>query len=828
MNKYSNPAPGAPGNFSPWTCGGKTGIGRALNPGSTVSFTIGKGVLNEVYFPREDTACIRECAFVVADDTGFFSDERTQTVQKEKTVAAGVPAHLLENRCRQNRYRIHKTIIADPRRDVVLQKIRIKRAKPSCRFYLYLTPHMHNHGAGNEAWVDDFKGMPMLFASGGGLSLALACNRGWLQRTVGFIGTSDGVSDIRKNKKLTRQYTYAGIGNVQLCAEPEIGTGDLVIAIGFGHTHEDAAHQARSSLLNGFDFAEEQYTEEWKQWHQSLQGRRKSNAVRSKYLRESAAVLRISESRRYPGGIIASLSIPWGDTHGINGGLGYHLVWPRDLVESAWGFLAMGAEEDARRILNYLFTTQDCDGRWAQNMWLDGSPYLPGLQMDQVALPLLLLDSCYHRHLLSKERCARYLPGVKKAAAFILRHGPATQQDRWEQQPGLSPFTLATEIAGLLAAAAMFDHFDDKEKAAYCRTTADLWNEQIETWTYVRDTATARRHGVEGYYVRINPFFEPVQNVKDRTIRIRHYRDSGDDLPIGEVVSVDALALVRFGLRRPDDPHILNTIRVIDAELRKELPQGPCWHRFTKDAYGEDDEGHSFLDTAHGHGRCWPLLTGERAHYEIAAGHHQQAKELFKTLEHLSYQGLFPEQVWDAADLPEKDLFKGQYTGSAMPLTWAQAEYIKLAVSLKKGSIFDMPTHTQHRYIRQEHHSPLLVWRFDRQPMDGRAYPRTHLRVELFAPARVRWSTDEWKTVNEQPTVDSGLGLHYADLPIAGRTRLVFTFYWCESSHWEGKDFHLSFQAPAGLSFQAPAGEQRAEHEGARRGSDQAPMQRCP
>ncbi|HWB90294.1 MAG TPA: glycoside hydrolase family 15 protein [Puia sp.] len=798
MNKHNNPAPGAPGNFSPWTSGGKTGIGRALNPGSTVSFTIGKGVLNEVYFPREDIACIRECAFVAADGKNFFSDERTQTVQKGRTAAAGIPAYRLENRCEENRYRIYKTILTDPRRDVLLQKIRIKRASPEYRFYLYLTPHMHNDGAANEAWIDDFKGTPMLFATGGGLSLALACNRGWLQRTVGFIGTSNGFFDIREHKQLTRNYNYAGIGNVQLCGEPDLGNGELVIAIGFGHTPEDAAHQARSSLLDGFEFAEEQYMEEWKAWHRSLQGKRKSNAVRAKYLRESAAVLRISESRRYPGGIIASLSIPWGETKGINDGIGYHLVWPRDLVESAWGFLAMGAEEDARRILNYLFTTQDADGRWSQNMWLDGSPCLTSLQMDQVALPLLLLDSCYHRGLLDKERCRRYLPAVRKAAAFILRHGPYTQEDRWEQQAGLSPFSLATQIAGLLAAAAMLEHLDEKEQAAYCRAAADDWNAQIETWTYVRDTETARRHGVQGYYVRINPFFAPVQDVRDRVIRIKHYRDSKGDIPVGEIVSVDALALVRFGLRRPDDPRILDTIRVIDGELKKDLPQGPCWRRFSKDAYGEDDEGNSFLATSRGKGRCWPLLTGERAHYAIAAGHHHEAKELFKTLEHLGCNGFFPEQVWDGADLPAKQLFKGRYTGSAMPLTWAQAEYIKLAVSLKKGVIFDMPTYTQHRYIKQDHHSPLLIWRFDRTVIANPGPPRTHVRLELFGPARVRWSTDHWKTVREQATIDNGLGLYFADIPIEGHTSLVFTFYWSESNHWEGRDFHLSFNHPAG------------------------------
>lgn len=796
MNRHSNPAPGAPGQFSPWTCGGKTGIGRALNPGSQVSFTIGKGILNEVYFPREDIACIRDCGFVVADGDEFFSDERTQTEQLERMRAAGIPAYRLENRCVSHKYRIQKTIIADPRRDVVLQHIRV-RGEAGVRFFLYLTPHLHNNGAENEAWVDDYKGVRMLFASGGGLSLALACDRGWRQCSVGFIGVSDGLSDIGKHKQMTQQYTYAGVGNVQLCAEPLTSDGEMVIAIGFGHTPTDAAQKALSSLLDGFDLSLEQYVEEWKDWHHSLAGQRRKHAVKAKYLRESAAALRITESRQFLGGIIASLSVPWGEARGVNDGLGYHLVWPRDLVESAWGFLAIGASDDALRILNYLFSTQDADGKWPQNMWLDGRPCLPSLQMDQVALPLLLLDSCYHRGLLDKHRRRRYLPGVRKAVAFLLRHGPYSQQDRWEQQAGISPFTLAVQIGALLAAGAMLEHFGEQDLAGYCLSTADYWNSQIENWTYVRGTATASKHDVEGYYVRVNPWFAPIDSVRDQVIRIKHHGGTEGDVALGEIVCVDALALVRFGLRRPDDPRILNTIRVIDAELKRELPQGPCWRRFTKDAYGEDAEGLAFGLSERGIGRSWPLLTGERAHYALAAGDLEEAKELFKTMEALSYKGFFPEQVWDADDLPSMGLYKGQYTGSAMPLTWAQAEYIKLAVSLKQGAIFDMPVHTQQRYIPHEYRSSMQVWRFDR-PLSPTVPAPAILRIELYSAARVRWSTDEWRTVNETPACAVVPGLWNADLVIHGAAGVVFTFLWTESERWEGRDFTLSFAPPAG------------------------------
>jgi glucoamylase len=697
----ANPAPNGPGRFSPWTSGAKTGIGRALNAGSELSFTIGKGILNEVYFPREDTACIRECAIIVTGAADFFSDERTDTKQLGRMVQPGVPLYELHNTCASGRYRLQKEILADPQRDALLQRVRFKQGRGrnhSLSLFVHLTPHLHNSGQENEAWLDDYKGMEMLFASGGGLFLALACDIGWKERTVGFIGTSDGITDLRTHGRLTAHYDYAGKGHIQLCAAPALGKDnrEFVLAIGFGQTAEAAAHQARSSLLAGFPAARERYVHEWTDWQKSLWSKGKARAATGKYLRESAAALCISESRRYPGGIIASLSIPWGEAKGINEGMGYHLVWPRDLVETAWGFLALGAKADALRILNYLFTTQDADGKWSQNMWLDGTPDLKGLQLDQVALPILLLDSCYQRGLIDKNRRHHYYPGLRKAVDFILQHGPMTGQDRWEQQAGLSPFTLAAEVAALVAAAALFDDFEDPAHAALCRRVADDWNVRIEEWTYVRGTEITKRHGVEGYYIRINPHLSPVQEVKDQQLPIVH-RDPPATISIGSVVSGDALALVRFGLRRPDDPRILNTIRVIDAELRHDLPPGPCWRRFTDDGYGEDDAGDPFVKS--GRGRCWPLLTGERAHYEIAAGNLHKAKGLFRAMEGFGHQGLIPEQVWDADDLPAKGLYKGKYTGSAMPLTWAQAEYLKLAVSIRKNKIFDMPKHTRKRYL---------------------------------------------------------------------------------------------------------------------------------
>ena len=125
-------------------------------------------------------------------------------------------------------------------------------------------------------------------------------------------------------------------------------------------------------------------------------------------------MLRAHESKRVEGGIIASLSIPWGFSKPDDDLGGYHLVWPRDLVETAGGFIAMGAHEHVRRVLRYLQVTQEADGHWSQNMWLDGTPYWHGIQMDETALPILLVDLAARQASSTRAgetRCGRWCGG---------------------------------------------------------------------------------------------------------------------------------------------------------------------------------------------------------------------------------------------------------------------------------------------------------------------------------------------------------------------------------------------------------------------------------
>jgi len=787
------PAPGQPGIPPRWTSSAKSGVGTSLSEASRVWFTLSHGILNEIYYPRIDQACVRDMELLVSDGVEFFSEEKRHAKPEIRMLAEGIPAFEMTNTCSDGRYRIHKTVLTDPQRDVLLQKVCFEPLQGTLsdyHLYVLLAPHLGNHGADNTAWVDEYKGLSVLNAQRGEIAVSLACSVPWLKRSVGFAGVSDGWQDVYQHKQMLWEYTHAENGNVALIAEIDLVScnGKFVIALGFGLTPAESSLRARASLEDGFQSASDAYLHEWQKWQNILTS---PVGLSTPYLyRTSAAVLRTHESKRFPGGMIASLSIPWGFNKGDEDMGGYHLVWPRDLVETAGGLLAIGAYDDVQRVLNYLQDTQEADGHWPQNMWMDGSPYWNGIQMDETAFPILLVDLARRKNVLDTGSLVRLWPMVRKAAGFLLANGPVTPQDRWEEDPGYSPFTLSVEIAALLAAADIAELHDDLPAAKLLRETADMWNAHIENWTYVSGTDLAKQVGVDGYYVRIAPPEETESSsLLEGYVPIKNRPPGESEAPAAHIVSPDALALVRFGLRAADNPHIVNTIKVIDALLKTETPAGPIWRRYNEDGYGEHEDGSPF--DGNGIGRPWPLLTAERAHYELAAGRSDSARKLLTTLEAFANTGgLIPEQTWDGSDIPERELFFGHPSGSAMPLVWAHAEYLKLCRSLADSRVFDMPPQTARRYPLVKKTSEFTVWAFNhkiRKISQGKT-----LRLFLSEPARIRWSTDEWENEKENDTHDSTLGIHVANLStrrLKVSTNIRFTIYWIKQERWEGTDY---------------------------------------
>ncbi len=790
-------APGWPGVEPKWTSSAKSGVGTALNNASRIWFTISHGILNEIYYPRVDLACTRDLGFIVTDGKDFFSEEKRNSHNLTESLAEGVPAYRLTNESNEGKYKIIKEIIADPKRDCIMQKVKFtSTATNGYRLYFLISPHLQNYGSGNTAWYGGYKGTEMLFASRDSTAMAVASSLAWKNRSAGFVGPEDPWHDLMKNKKLTALYNRAENGNVVLIGEIPIQESEeteFTITIGFGQSWSEAAQRARASLLDGFDESKENYIKEWQTWQKKIDSSGLISDSKKKLFMISASVLRIHEAKRFPGGLIASLSIPWGFAKGDEDLGGYHLVWPRDLVETAGGLLAISAKDDAVRVLNYLMSTQEEDGHWAQNMWLDGNTYWQGIQMDETAFPILLIDLAKREGAISKQYINRLWPMIKKAVSFIVCNGPVTLQDRWEEDAGYSPFTLGVEIAALLVAADFADLNKEHQLGKYLRETADSWNSCIEKWTYATGSDMAKQVGVEGYYVRIAPPQESeASSPAGGFVTIKNRPPGNDVEETIHIISPDALALVRFGLRDAKDPRILNTVKVIDELLKVDTPFGPAWHRYNDDGYGEHEDGSAFDGT--GIGRAWPLMTGERAHYEIAAGRIKEAKKLTDTMESFANDGgMLPEQIWDSKDIPDRELFFGRPAGSAMPLVWAHAEYIKLCRSLKEGKVFDMPPQTYKRYVKDKTESGLSIWRFNNKLTSIPA--GKILRVEVLANSRVKWTTNNWNTENNTNTNDSGLGIKYVDLitnKMAAGEKIIFTFYWPDSANWEGENFSVT------------------------------------
>ncbi len=809
-------APGAPGRPARWASGAKTGVGTALGTASRLWFTLSHGIVTEVFYPAVDTASTRDFQFLVTDRHDFFAEEKRDTQSEVHYVQPGVPAYRLVNTCRKGRFRIEKDVVADPRRSVLLQQTTFKPLQGQLSEYCVcalLTPHLGNQGAENTGYVGEYKGLSLLLARRGGLALALACTAPWKNRSAGFVGASDGWQDLSRHKRMSWQYDRAENGNVALTGEVDLEAcgGRFLIALAFGRDEAEAGHRARASLLQGFADAQREYVHHWSVWQKSLLPLEGSREHPQDVYRLSGMVMRSHEAKDFPGAIVASLAVPWGDSKGDHD-MGYHLVWARDMINTVGGLLAIRQHEDARRVLFYLYTTQEPEGHWPQNMFLDGRACWKGIQLDETAFVILLVGMGRQEKALNDADLKFLWPMVRKAAGFLVKHGPVTPMDRWEEIPGYYASTMAVEVPALLVAADVAESQGESALAEFLRQTADAWNEEIERLLYVRGTDRAHQAGVEGYYVRLaRPDQMSAPAPAHGSVTLPNHPPGQGEHPVADVISPDALTLVRFGLRAADDPRIVNTVRAIDRFCKVDTPRGPCWHRYTDDGYGEHADGSPFDGT--GIGRAWPLLSGERAHYELAAGRTEEAERLLRAMEGFANEsGLLHEQVWDTQDLPEKELYFGRPSGSAMPLVWAHAEYVKLRRSLHDHRVFDTPPQSVQRYIVGKQKARHAIWRFE-QPR--RFLPAgLILRLETRAPTVVRWSSDGWGTSQEVKSHDSGLGVHRADLPtekLGGGADVVFTFFWPDSNQWEGKDFQVQVRDGAEVPHARPGKAPRTD-----------------
>lgn len=700
-------APGAPGAPGRWTSGAKEGIGTSASLGSRVWFTLLDGAVSEVYYPTLDRAQLRSLAFAVRDLRGRVWFEGTDAPAGARLASR---IELLDEQALLYRqtseppdrsFTLRKTVLCDPARDALLVEVELEATRrEALRLFLLADPALANTASGDSAFTEEGalsaeegarEPSGERAAAHAGAAAALVASEPFRRRSVGFAGRSDGASDLRQHGRLTRSFARAAQGNVTWAAELSPAARQT-LALGLGTSRRAALAAARASLASGFARARADYVQGWRERLASLRLPRDPRYRRQG--RIAALVLYALEDKTHRGAMIASPSIPWGEAVSADRPEvgGYHLVWSRDLYQVATAFVAMGDRATARRALDYLLDVQQRpDGSFPQNSWLDGRAYWGSLQLDEVAYPILLAWR------LGRADRASWEKHLRPAADLLVARGPATPQERWEEESGYSPSTIAAEIAGLVCAAELARAQGDTARAARYLRTADGWERSLERWLVTRsgaldDALEGGKERASGYYLRVNDDTDPDDGA------LLELNNGGGSWDEREVVDAGFLELVRLGIRRADDPTVLRSLRVVDRVIRFEAPQGPIFYRYNHDGYGEKADGSPYDGS--GVGRPWPLLAGERGEHELARGRLAEARRYLDALAGSAGPGgMIPEQVWDRASPSPAGARRGRGTGSATPLAWAMAGFLRLALGLEQGKLLEQPEPVARRYL---------------------------------------------------------------------------------------------------------------------------------
>ena len=694
-------APGAPGGGASWTTGDKTAIGTATTAASTVWFTAADGVTSEVFYPRADTPAVQDLQYVITDGSTFVDLERDATTHAVTMPDEQALEYTVTNTAKSGRYRLTNTYVTDPDRATVLIQTRFQALDgASYRLYALFNPSLGGGGAGDTGAWD--AGTATLVASDGGVASALAASTGFAEHASGYSGSvSDGYTDLAAHRDLTNQYdTAASPGNIVQVGQLPVGADStFTLALGFGTDRAGAAATARASLTRGFAGAETAYRSGW---HGYLTGLTVPASVAADTRRRrtydvSLMALHAAEDKTYPGASVAALATPWGNSvNGDNLSDGYHRVWARDLYQQASALLAAGDRAQATRMTRWLLDRQQITG-WTQG---DHVSYGPGSfprystvagvagstpqqlgcceQLDEDAFPIVLADQ------LGLSDPATWQK-IRLTADHIAAFGPDTPGERWEEQGGKSPSTIAAEIAGLVCAAHIARANGDTGSAGRYESTADSWRGQLDGWTFT----TTGSFGDHRYYERIehdtNPNDTSARTLDDGTWWERDLVDGG------------FLDLVRLGVRAAGYGPVQDSLPELDAVDKVSTPAGDMWHRYNHDSYGESQVDGTGWPAGHGSrtGRLWPLLSGERGEYELAAG--RSAASYLQTMANAGNAGyLIPEQAWDRPD--QFGFAFGAATGSAAPLNWAAAQYVRLALSIDAGRPVETPAAVLARY----------------------------------------------------------------------------------------------------------------------------------
>ncbi len=714
-----------PGAVSHFDLARKDCLGTARNSSSKVWYTVAGGVLSDVYYPTVDNTNVETLQYVVTDGSTFTDLQSRDMTYSVKVDAGGMECRVTAT-AKSKRYRIVTDYLTDPRQNAVVMNVRLDSLrKGPLALYVLFDPTVNGNGGGgagnggaDSATVDTSTGHPILVAADP-VTTTNAANRDYAQPVVaaldgpftqatsGFKGApSDARVQLDAAHRLTAITSDALGGNVVQAARVAFNDDRaFTLTLGFGATQGAAVGVARAARNCDFDDIERDYSRGWDKYDRSLVNPHKLHGDLEDAYFTSANVLKASEDKTFPGAIVASLASPWGqavsagDPNNTYFG-SYREVFSRDLYEAWTGLLADGDLATARDTVEFLFERQQlADGSLPRNSLVNGklAPDSFGTQLDEVAYPILMA------YQLGMTGSALYTDHIRPAANFLIAHGPAFGSERWEEQSGYSPSTIAAEIAGLVGGARIADANGDTASAALWRGVADDWQRSIKAWT----VTTNGPLGNHRYFIRLSKTGDPNAAIT------YNVGNGGPTLDQRSVIDAGFLELTRLGELPASDPDVLASLPVVDATIRSDTPNGPGWHRYNGDGYGDGaTDGHPWAPSGQGTGHLWPVLSAERGEQLLQTGDSGAASGLLRSMQRFATAGgLIPEQNWELPDLAASafgtdptlasiGFTNGGPAGSAAPLTWSAAAFVRLARDLSDGALVDRPRATFNRYVR--------------------------------------------------------------------------------------------------------------------------------
>ena len=814
-------APGAPGSASNWTPSNNTILGTAATATSDVWFTGYNGIIGEVYYPTADTPNSTDLQFLVGNSAhSWVDEEKVATTSQVALYNSHALAWTVTNTATNGTYRIQKTIYTDPSRNTLVQDTTFTAVSGHLADYLLYVlynPTMHNAGNNNLSSTQVYNSQTMLVTTdaSGNYASALGASIPYVSgmTSSGFVGQNDGWTDLKGSSNCgsgtcpdyTMSYTYSSAtgGNTAQTGELDLSNGGTIntstatsitfrLALGFGQTNggTGATTAAESTLAGTLGDTTNMLTTYVSQWNTFDNGLTTPPAVGSTtaiqqarqqeyYL--AANTLKASQDKQ-TNAIVAGLGTPWGETNGDGDAGGYHLVWPRDMYEIASALIVAGDSGDAKNALLWEFSKQQqSDGHFPQNSYVSGTPYWNGIQLDEQAFPILLAWK------LGVTDNTNYTQHVLPAATYIVEHGPWTGQERWEENSGYSPSTIAAEIAGLLAASSIASTNGDTTNANRFQSYADYYQAMIEDWTFT----TSGPLGGAYYYERIDDNGNPTDG---HSLTIGNGGGTYDERA---VVDAGFLELVHLGDKPANDPYVTLSLPVIDATLAQTVNGSTYWNRYNHDGYGEHSDGTNYNGT--GIGRLWPIFSAERGLYTIASG---SGADSFLTAMTASENGagMIPEQVWDSS--APTGFTPGTPTKSMNPLNWAMAQYIDLLVSASKNTVVDQPSLTASRYVTGAY-QPRTGYAVDynsAQLAQGRALTiYYHGSLDGASHVYLHWGENGWQNVAaaNKPMVKRADGFWQTTISVpVDATSLNFCF--TDGTNWDnngGGNWNASISA---------------------------------